>query len=120
MLLAGGWDDSFAGDKEALARLTGRPHDAFVKEITPLLTVADSPIRKVGTTWRIASPRDAWFRLAPFLTDGHLDLFASVVAEVLGSVDPRFEMPESERWMAAAQGSRLTIRASYRTDLRRR
>src|SRR5262249_53568001 len=64
VLLAGGWDESYAADKEAIADLAGEPYEVFVERLIGLLSVPDSPIRKVGTTWRLASPRDAWFRLA--------------------------------------------------------
>jgi hypothetical protein len=102
-LLAGGWDEGKDGDHNALEQLARRGYDAFAGQLARWVGVPDSPFRKAGTTWRIASPRDAWFLLAAHLTSGDLDTFTAVAVEVLSAPDPRFEMDSDERWLAAAR-----------------
>ena len=104
MLLAGGWDEGYAADKEAIAAIAGEPYDVFVEPLIGLLSVPDSPIRKVGTTWRLASPRDAWFRLAQSISDKDMENFCSTALSVLSATDPRFELPPEDRWLASVKG----------------
>jgi hypothetical protein len=114
-LLAGAWDEDSNGDKVALERLAGQPYEAIVAELAPLVGYLEQPLRKVGTVWKVASPRDAWFRLAGRISPADFSQFEAVAHDVLASNDPRFELATDERWLAALKG----IRPKYSGYLRR-
>ena len=103
-LLAGAWDESEAADRAKLERLAGVDYEAMVRELTPWLTIPDSPLQKSGSIWKLASPRDALFRVAPYITARDLQIFAEVASAVLGATDPRYDLPSDERWYAPATG----------------
>ncbi|ARP67166.1 helix-turn-helix transcriptional regulator [Mesorhizobium sp. B2-5-9] len=103
-LLAGGWDEDAEADKARLAELADEPYDAIARDLMPYVGRFDSPLQKIGSTWRIASPQDAWFLLARHLTGVDIKRFEAAAHAVLGSVDPRFEMDPDERWMASVRG----------------
>ncbi len=103
-LLAGGWDENAEADKARLSELADAPYDQVIEVLTPLAGQFDSPLQKVGSTWRVASPSDAWFLLAHQLTAVDIKRFEAAAHAVLGSADPRFDMDPNERWMAAAKG----------------
>ena len=105
-LLAGGWDENVEADKARLSELADAPYDRVTAALTPYVGQFDSPLQKVGATWRVASPYDAWLRLARYLTVRDIERFESAAHAVLGSADPRFEMAPGERWMAAIKGVR--------------
>ncbi|MDZ4319731.1 MAG: hypothetical protein U1A07_12990, partial [Phenylobacterium sp.] len=103
-LMAGGWDDQAEADKARLSELADAPYDDVVAALTPFVGQFDSPLQKVGSTWRVASPSDAWFLLAQYLTPTDLKRFEAAAHAVLGSADPRFDMDPDERWMAGVKG----------------
>ncbi len=103
-LLAGAWDTSFEGDRKALETLSGLSFEEFEALFPRWISVADAPIRHAGTTWKLASPFDAWFRLAHRLSRRELDRFVEIVKQVLGEIDPRFDMISDERWFAGIRG----------------
>lgn len=103
-LLVGGWDENVEADRARLSELVDLPYDGVVAVLASLVGELDSPLQKIGSTWRVASPFDAWFLLAHHLTGPDIDRFESLANAVLGSADPRFEMDPSERWMAAVRG----------------
>ncbi len=103
-LLAGGWDDGSEADKARLAELAGEPYDQAVGALTPYVGEFDSPLRKIGSTWRVASPADAWLLLARYQTGADIGRFETMAHEVLGSLDPRYDMDPNERWMASIHG----------------
>src|SRR5262249_42881178 len=103
-LLAGGWDEEFEGDRAKISELAGQPYEQLVSALVPYVGEFDSPLRKVGSTWRIASPPDAWLLLAPYLTAAEIERFEAVAHEVLGSADPRYNMDPGDRWLASLQG----------------
>ncbi|EIG58037.1 helix-turn-helix transcriptional regulator [Bradyrhizobium sp. WSM1253] len=105
-LLAGAWDEGQEGDRAIIEDLAGTSYEKVAAALTPLLSIADSPLRKAGNSWKIASPRDAWFRIARNITLADLDRFAKAANVVLTSVDPRFSMAPDERWMAGVKGKR--------------
>lgn len=114
-LLAGGWDESSQSDKEILARLGNVPYEQLVADLAPLASAIDSPLRKVGTAWKIASPPDAWLLLARHLSSADIERFEKAAIDVLGAHDPRYDVDPEERWMAATKG----IRPQYTGYLRR-
>ena len=103
-LLAGAWDTTFEGDRKALETLSGLSFEEFEALFPKWVSVADAPLRHAGTTWKLASPFDAWFRLAHLLSRRDVDRFVEVVKEVLGETDPRFDMNSDERWFAGIRG----------------
>jgi len=113
-LLAGAWDEEVEGDRTALEKLTGLKYEVIVAELTPLVGFLEKPLRKVGTVWKIASPRDAWFRIATHISPVDVKRFESLTIDVFSSKDPRFEMQAAERWLAALHN----IRPEYSSYLR--
>jgi hypothetical protein len=116
-LLAGAWDEAQDSDRNALERLSGETYEALTARLPRWLSLSDSPLRKAGSAWKVASPRDAWFRLAPHITSQDLDRFAAVAAEVLASSDPRFHMRPEERWLASLRGPKMQYSGFLRTGL---
>jgi transcriptional regulator with XRE-family HTH domain len=113
-LLAGGWDENAEADRARLSELADQPYDAVIAALAPYIGQFDSPLQKIGSTWRVASPSDAWFLLAHNLTSADIKRFEAAAHAVLGSADPRFDMDPDERWMAAVRG----IRRDYSGMLR--
>ncbi len=103
-LLAGGWDEDSETDRARLSELADEPYDAVIAALAPYVGEWDSPLHKIGSTWRIASPSDAWLILAGHLTSAHITRFEAAAHAVLGSADPRFDIDPNERWMAAIRG----------------
>jgi transcriptional regulator with XRE-family HTH domain len=103
-LLAGGWDENGEADKARLSELADAPYDSVIAALTPYVGQFDSPLQKVGSTWRIASPYDAWLLLAHRLTAADINRFEAAAHAVLGSADPRFDLDPNERWMAGVRG----------------
>ncbi len=105
-MLAGGWDENVETDQARLAEIADQSYESVISALAPYVGQFDSPLRKIGSTWRIASPADAWLCLAPYLTSADMTRFEAAAHAVLGSADPRFEMDPDERWMAAVHGVR--------------
>ncbi|MBL6615453.1 MAG: helix-turn-helix transcriptional regulator [Reyranella sp.] len=103
-LLAGGWDENGEADKARVSELADAPYDSVVAALTRYVGQFDSPLQKIGSTWRIASPSDAWPLLAHHLTAADIKRFEAAAHAVLGSADPRFDLDPNERWMAAVRG----------------
>jgi transcriptional regulator with XRE-family HTH domain len=114
-LLAGAWDEDVDGDRIMLERLAGEKYDTISAQLAPLVGTLDQPLRKAGSVWKVASPRDAWFRLSQQIGPGDFERFESVAHDVLASRDPRFDMDPDDRWLANLKG----VRPQYSEYLRR-
>lgn len=113
-LLAGGWDENAEADKARLSELADAPYDSVIAALTPYVGQFDSPLQKVGSTWKITSPSDAWVLLAHHLTAADIKRFEAAAYAVLGSADPRFDIDPNERWMAEVRGVRRDYSAMLR------
>ncbi len=116
-LLAGRWDDKNTADQEAIARLAGREYSEVREILIAWNQKPDPPVRLVEHTWMVAAKEDAWLLLARYLTDDVLERFEAVVLDVLGELDPQFELPVSERWLANIHGKTLKYSVYLRGGL---
>ena len=104
LLFAGAWDENKEGDKQLVELLSGVSYDEYIKLLSPLLLVDDSPIRKIGSIWMLKAPLDAWYIIAPNITDDNLSLFEQAVASALTKTDPKYDLEAEKRWMASVYG----------------
>lgn len=103
-LLAGSWDEALEGDQNTVAALAGRPYEEVAADLVGYTQISDPPVRRVGTTWLLASKEDAWRLLARFLTRQNLERFRQATNAVLATLDPALELPLEQRWQAAIRG----------------
>lgn len=104
ILFVGAWQERKEGDKQIIETLSGKTYQDYLNELQSLLTIDDSPVRKIGDVWMLKSPLDAWFVLAPYLNDALLNRYKQVLKDVLLKVDPKYELPPDKRWAAAIYG----------------
>ena len=103
-LLVGNWDEALEGDRNSIAALAGRPYAEVEADLVGYAQVSDPPVRRVGTTWLLASKEDAWRLLARFLTSQDMERFRQATCEVLATLDPALELPVEQRWQAGIRG----------------
>jgi hypothetical protein len=103
-ILAGRWDDRNIADQEVIARLAGCEYSAVREILISWNQKPDPPVRLLNHIWMVAAREDAWLLLARYLTDDVLERFDATVLAVLGELDPQFELPVSERWLANIHG----------------
>lgn len=103
-LLAGMWDEGREADKVIMSRLSEMPYEAFIASIAPYVGEFDSPLRKVGPVWKVASPRDAWLLLASHFTVADIERYRAAVIDVLSAADPRYTLSPEDRWQASMRG----------------
>jgi hypothetical protein len=107
-LLASSWDDNCDGDRKALENLSGIPYGDLQTRLTGWVNKSDAPIRRTGDIWMIANQEDAWRLIARYLTSDNLERFKKVALEVLGEINPKFELLPEERLRAAIYGKVLS------------
>lgn len=107
VLLAGAWDDTKEADREAIAELAGKPYQEVVANLARWRSSSEPPIRQVGNIWQLVSREDSWHLLSRFLVRDDLEAFGSVAISVLGTPDPRYELPPDQRFAANVYGKAL-------------
>jgi hypothetical protein len=120
-LLAGAWTPKNEADREVLRRLGGEP-DSVDRLCGDLERRGD--VERVDDGWgprgwKWKSPREVWKQLADRLTDTQLDRFQGVVLDVLGTLDPTYELPQAERSSAPVTGQTLPYSGVLRLGLAR-
>ena len=73
-LLLGRWDESYPGDRELLEKLSGTSYDKYKEVLAKWLHLPESPLKKIGETWRLTSPLDLWRSISVHLTDQDFQL----------------------------------------------
>ena len=102
VVLAGSWNDANRRDSEVLSRLGRRPYEEVTEALLEWSVGSDPLVRRKRDAWYLVSPEDAWRLLGGYLLQKDVERFADAALAVLGSVDPAFDLPSDQRWMAAA------------------
>lgn len=99
-LIVGRWDEYEDGDKEIISILSNDTYENYIYKLSKWLYSSDSPIIKVGSKWRLTSPFDSWTHASKYLSEGNFDQLQTVFLEVLGEIDPAFDLNPEDRSMA--------------------
>lgn len=99
-LIAGRWDESEEGDKEVISRLSNDTYENYTSRLSKWLYSSDSPIIKIGSKWRLASPFDSWTNASKFLNEGNFKLLQTIFLDILNEIDPVFDLSPKDRIMA--------------------
>jgi len=105
ILFASSWSEDNENDKNILSKLSGIDYQSFEKEVVNLAKYSDPPIRLVGNVWQIISKMDLWLHIATLLSRPQIERLENVVIEVIADVDPSFDLPADERYMANIKGA---------------
>ena len=117
VLFAGSWNERQEEDRKIIEVLSGEVYAAFLKKLTGLLSIDDSPLRKVGDVWMIKSPLDVWFMIGRHLSDDQLKRYEQAITSVLTKSNPKYELPADKRWAASMYGKSNPYSEWLRTGL---
>jgi hypothetical protein len=103
-ILAGRWNEDFEGDRKMVAMLAGEDYDTYIKRLQPWCFSPDAPVVKIGSTWRLTSPMDAWTHAARYLTKDDFRRLAEAFLTILSTIDQKFDLSAEDRHKAAWYG----------------
>lgn len=104
--LMGGWNGDIEGDRIAVELLTGMKYEDYIQVISKWLTTEDAPLFQVFNIYQIVSVQDMWTFLYESLTCEQSRRFRECAIMVLGTENPKFELPEEQWIMAPILGKR--------------
>jgi hypothetical protein len=96
-LIVGRWDENFENDRIIISQIAGESYENYAKKLTRWLRGQDSPVVKIGTSWRLTSPLDSWACASGNITENDFKLFRKSAIEILHDVKPVFELPPKHR-----------------------
>ncbi len=103
-LLVGRWNENYEEDKAIISQLANDTYENYVAKINKWVHISDSPILKIGSTWRLTSPFDAWTNSAQYITGNDFDLLHKSVLIILSEINPVFELESEQRKYAGLMG----------------
>jgi hypothetical protein len=104
--MAGSWSESNEADRLAVSKLAGTSYEEVSRVVARRMNQPE-PLRRIGDTWTLTAPVDAWSLLARRVTPTHLERYRNTVLEVMGEVDPKLELAPGERWLAYFHGKQF-------------
>ena len=114
-LFVGAWSSTNSIDRFALEQLTDvNPYETLEKTCQRLTTLNDAPLWSIGTYRGVVSKIDLLFAIANWITVQDLERYFILATCVLDEDDPKLDLPESERWMAAIYGKSREFSAALR------
>lgn len=116
-LLVGRWNEDSENDRSILAKISGESYEEYSKKLVQWLHSSDSPLVKIGSQWRLASPLDSWINISKYLTRNDFELLQLSVIEILNEIDPAFELVPEKRHMSMVFGKNMQYSAWIREGI---
>lgn len=116
-LFAGSWSDSHVGDRDFIEKLAMKPYQQAVDDLEKWAHGSDPAVRHRGSGWYLVSREDAWDLLSRYILRDDWDRFFNASLAVLSTVDPRFELPAEQQWMASVVGKNAAVSHSIREGI---
>ena len=96
----------FDGDRNVLSTVGNQTYEELSRIFQRWVNESDPPVRRSDHCCYITSKRDAWNHMVRFITHDDLERFKNAAMLVLSTPDPKFDLPQEQRWMASAIGHR--------------
>jgi hypothetical protein len=106
-ILIGSWNEKCECDLEVITQLLGTSYDEWLKKAPEILHCPDSPLSIKNGIWKVVNRAELWCLLGSRILDQNLDTFRSLAVSVLKELDPTFELPAEERYVASIHGKVL-------------
>lgn len=98
-LLLGRWDESYSGDRELLEKLSGTSYAKYKEVLAKWLNLPESPLKKIGETWRLTSPLDLWRSISVHLLERDFQLLEECFIQAYHSgnsvLESQMDLPDS-------------------------
>jgi len=107
-LLLGGWESSEA-DQTAFSRIAGRTYAECQTELQVMASSRDPLLLHAAGKWRLISKDFAWPLFEARVTAAALKRFEILSLEILADEDPRYLLPEEDRFVAHIKRTRSEI-----------
>ncbi|MEM9855709.1 MAG: hypothetical protein AAF843_00030 [Bacteroidota bacterium] len=99
-MLIGRWNENNKGDIELIEKLANESYQSFIKKVSKWNEHETPPFIRIGETWRLTSPLDAWTHLAEHLTVENLNNLKVCFIDGFKYGNPTIE-PESDKTVFA-------------------
>lgn len=118
LMLVGAWNANNESDQLVLGLLAGDvPYEELERRIQELLGLNDAPVWSIGGYRGVISKIDVLFAIAKVITHADLKRYLDLAKMVLGEDDPALDLPEKERWAAAAHGKQREFSVALREGI---
>jgi len=102
--LIGAWHSNRASDCDWIATIAKRDYEEIERDLQQLALLDDAPVLHIGSIWKARSPLELLNLCAGRITRDELNRFFEAAEAILSTPDPKLELPENQRWMAAVHG----------------
>jgi hypothetical protein len=116
-LLACSWSDGGEGDRRILSELAGEDYEDLRQHVTELANQDDPMLVRVGGSWHVVSPFDAWLLLRSHVTEDDLQRLEHVIDDVMAEEDPALDLAPEDRWRAGLENKVRLFSADLRRGL---
>jgi hypothetical protein len=116
-LLIGRWDENKEGDRKVVEQLSGESYDTYSEKLYKWLEVESPPLIKIGSSWRLTSPLDAWTNLSKNLLAKDFKKLKECFLEIMKEINPVLELNPEHRPMASFRGKESLYSAWCREGL---
>lgn len=99
-LLLGRWNETFVGDIELIEKLSEQKYSDYVVTLNKWKNFEESPIIKIGETWRLTSPLDLWANISANLTSNDFQKLRECFLAAFKNGNPIIE-PEAKNIFAS-------------------
>jgi hypothetical protein len=116
-VLLGSWSDGSQADQAAVENVSGKAYGEWIREMREIALSPATPLIQRDGSWKFIPRYEGWYSLGPHLFDEQLERLKTVTISVLRETDPKFDLPQDQRFTAGIHGKVLSHSRMLRSGL---
>ena len=117
LALMGRWQEGFDADQALVEKTVDVPYGTLREEIAALAWGGDPLLARLGDEVGVVSAFDAWLVLRSEVRKDDLEAFHEAARTVFAETDPRWQLPQEDRWRASLLGKNAAYSRGLRQGL---
>ncbi len=100
VLLLGRWDQTYVGDIEIIEQLSNQKYADYLVTLDKWKNFEESPIIRIGETWRLISPLDLWTNLSAQITENDFKNLQECFSQAFKKGNPIIDLKDKNDFTA--------------------
>lgn len=113
----GGWNENNSNDMQLIETTLKKDYQSWIESIREVYETPNSPITLKNGVWITSNKFELLEFLSGKIYDNHLDSLEIIANDVLGEINPEFDLQQKDRYAAAIYDKKLSYSENIRQGI---
>ena len=98
--ILGGWNENYNDDRIIIQKITKTDFEQWINDIREINSTNEEIFSLQNGNWEVKDKNSILLKYISYFYEIHLETIQSRAIEILSEIDPKFDLPKENRWVA--------------------